>query len=245
MSDTYTPNSANNQPNVTLPEDGEPLDVASYRVGAENLKDQIAHILNGVTTFAGIKSFAATALNFLNNMEFAFAFDWTINVDPQAVLLKDGGAAPSFSRCVTSVAIDQASNANHFPVANTLAIGATYLFPITELPDRCEVTGLSIVHNPNDATAPTAKVKLGLLKIAKSGSGPTDAITPIEDPATGSGYTNAHTFTATFGSPVFVELDLYSYWVKVISETGGSAIPGTIGAQPVISYNATYLDLGK
>jgi hypothetical protein len=226
--------------------DGEGLDVASVRVWLEALSDSLYFVKDGFATYAGNKIFSGEITLSAGLGVLRFDNTGRLQVDPLLMQLRnDAGAIPSFERCVSSIAIRQSTNANWFPIENTLTIGATYLFPLLELPNQCEITSIKLTHNPDNGTSPLTKVATTILRIPRDASGAVDAFTPIADPATGSAYTDLHVFTATPGSPVVVDLALNSYFLKVVSETGGSALPGVLSAQPVIVYSAPFLDLAK
>lgn len=239
MSTTYSGNAASNPTSITIPADGDLRNAASVNPAFEGLMDKCAHILEGDPEFIG-GTFKVSGTSTLQ-------FDDQATVDvvtPGELHLLSSGAAVSFSRAVTGMSVDS-TGALGWPIVNTLAIGRTYYYPLTELPNGAEITSLSIVHNPDNATAPATKVKLGIFTMPLDGSGSADAFTPIEDPAAGAGYTAAHTFTATPGSAVVVNLETTSYWLKLVAETGGSAVPGVIAAPPKITYRAPFIDLGK
>lgn len=236
---TYSGNATNNPTSITIPDDGDDIDAISVNVPFEGLMDKVVHILHGNPTYEGSTwTFGDATLVKFNDQAGVDV------VTPGELWLTSAGVAPTFTRGVTAQSVDN-TGALGWPITNTLAIGRTYYYPINELPDAATITSLSIVHNPDNATAPTAKVKVSIYQMPLDGSASSDAFTPIEDPAAGAGYTAAHTFTATPGSPVVVNLNTHSYWFKVVAETGGSAVPGVISAPPSLTYKANIIDLGK
>jgi hypothetical protein len=243
---TYTPSLGPFSTDYTDLNDGDALDAASVRVWLEALSDSLLMVKDGFITYAGNKTFAGD-LTFTNGVAtLAFTGAGRLTIDPLDLQLRDGlGATPIFERCVGSIAIRESTNANWFPMENTLTIGASYLFPVYELPNQSEITAIKLTHNPDNATSPLTKVAVTILRVPRDASGAVAAFTAIADPATGSGYTDLHVFTATPASPVPIDLELNSYFVRVISETGGSAIPGVLSAQPVLVYRAPFIDLAK
>jgi hypothetical protein len=246
VSTTYSGNAANNPASITIPSDGDDADASSVNVAFEALMDKVVHVLNGFTTFASNKTFSGEITLSAGLGVLRFDNVGRLQIDPLLMQLRnDAGEIQSFERCVSTIGIRQSTNANWFPIENTLSIGATYLFPLLEIPNQCEITSIKLTHNPNNGTAPLTKVATTILRIPRDASGAVDEFTPIADPATGSGYTDLHVFTATPGSPVVVDLALNSYFLKVVAETGGSAVPGVLSAQPVIVYLAPFIDLAK
>lgn len=246
MPTTYAGNPANNPANITIPSDGDDNDAASVNVGFEGLMDKVRHVLDGFTTFTSNKTFSGELTLSAGVATIRIDNTGRLQVDPLLMQLRDdAGAIPVFERCVGSIAIRQSTNANWFPMENTIAIGASYLFPIYELPNQAEITAIRLTHNPDNGTNPVTKVAVTILRVPRNASGAVDAFTAIADPAVGSAYTDLHVFTATPGSPVPIDLEQNSYFVRVIGETGGSAIPGVLSAQPVLVYRAPFLDLAK
>ncbi len=248
MSHTFTPSAAGPlSAGYTHPDDlTDDADAASVNGPMEAMGNDIAYIADGFTEFNGNKTFTGDLT--LTASPAALIFDSTgrLQVDPNLMQLRnDSAAIPSITRAVNSTGIRFSPSEVWWPAASVMAVGSTYLFPLLELPNQCEIVSLTIRHNPNDATSPTTKPTLTIWRIPLAGGGAVDAFTPIQDPAVGGAYTVEHNFTATPGSVVTVDLTANSYWFKIEAETGGSALNGVLSAPPSITYRVPYLDLVK
>lgn len=238
MSDTYTPDDTVNQPDVTLPEDGDALDAASYRVGAENIKDQVAHILNGDTEFSGSKTYDGAQFGFNNDIEVNFPSDATFNFtgsNRPTINIDDNDELRASRKFIFTE-----GGALWYPISTTIAFGTNYIFPV-DLPHGATLNDVRIRINPADDALPTTKVRLRLTRVQMT-TGTTTVIATIEDPATGGSYQAEHTFSATFSHQI--EKDSF-YFVTILGESGGDEDNVTLVGPPWLSYDFGSLDLGR
>lgn len=254
MSHAYSGNDANNPSAITVMDDGDPPTAATFATPLEGLMDKVVHILNGDTEFSGNKTWDGSSMSW-NNGGFVFNipspeinFTDLANptqitfVRPPTILIDDN----IHTRGVGGYGTNLATGAIVWPTGVTLPFGDTWQWPLLELPNGASMRKLGVRIDPANDTLPATKVRLQLVATPVGAGGGSTVLATVEDPLTGAGYQAAHDFEADIsGFDIELDLEAFTYWIRIVGETGGDEDNVAIEGAPWVEYSAGSVDLGR
>ncbi len=245
MSELYDGDGTADIEEITVPEDGDPLDAASYRVGAEALMDKVEYILEGPTQYTGVKAHNGPGGGMTFNVGVVCTNVISLLGATTTIVSAGWGfnTPPTYSRGLPGFSVNTATGAIKWPVSPTINAGGEVVrYPLADVPNGSTLVSVGARIDPADDADPTTKFRIRLQRTALDGSG-SSAVATIEDPLSGGSYQAAHNFEATFNH--VLDLATYVYSIELIGESGGDEDNVTLQAPPTITYSVPSPDWGQ